>query len=139
MLVDFDEIELVGQFEAFYARGQPGDGFVFAQGVQGESAAFVVLGVVGLHPAESPAELGNRLFAELLVKKVGELFTGIVQKAGIEFHRLLQTPTPALSVGLGGLKTFGNRMKDRFAVGIDGCAVRFAIIAPAGFVVGQGL
>ncbi len=45
--IDLDPVELVGQLEALDAGGQLGDGFVVAEGVQGEDAGLVFLGVVG--------------------------------------------------------------------------------------------
>ena len=76
-LVDLDPVELVGQLEALDAGGEPGDGLVVVQGVQGEGAGPCRPSASSL-PAEAVA--GHRLHAELAAQEVGEGHVDFVER-----------------------------------------------------------
>jgi len=137
LLVELDEVELAGQLEAADARGQPGDGLILAQRVQGVRAALVLPGIVDRRAAEVPAILGHGLHAELAVQEVGELHAHGARLVGIDLHGLGQAPPPALAVGLRLLKGPRQAMKHGIAVFVHRCAAGLGVVAPAWLVVGQ--
>ena len=138
-LINFDVVELVRQFEPLNARGQPSNGLVFLQRMQSVGATLVFLRIVRFHPAETPAPLGHGLHAKLVLQKIGELHPHLAQQLRIQLDRLLQTPPPALAVGLGSLERLRHIMEHRLSVGINRSARGLALVAPALIVVGQYL
>ena len=64
LLVELDEVVLVGQLEPLDAGGQPGDGFVFAERVEGPGWGHFVF-VVGRVAEQGNRLAGHRLHAEL--------------------------------------------------------------------------
>ena len=143
VLVDADEVELVGQVEPLDAGGQPGNGLVGFQGVELVRAAGVLVVVLGDGAIEEVCVAGHGLHTELLVKEAGQEESRLVRHPGIRPGCVVEQPAPALTVRGRRLVRVRHLVVDGVAFLIHRRALRTPPVSllpapgPALFVVGQ--
>ncbi len=131
ILEDFDGVEFGGEWEAFDAVGEFGDGFVVGEGGDGVGSGVVLFMIVAGVVAEDVSVGGHGLDAELLVEESGEFPLFFLGVFGRCCGGLMEGPAPALAIGEGGVPAFGGGVEDGLALVVDGRAAVGGPTVPA--------